>query len=129
MDDFSSWEELKSSVNPLKTKRKKDSLETPLPPKLRISVRPAPELLPILDLHGFEIAAAYEALKKFLTRHQKKGTLHVTIITGKGIKTKGLIKSEIINWLDTSIFKDKVRTAIWKNDGGALNLTLKRIKK
>lgn len=129
MDDISSWEELKSSVNPLKNKRKTDIVEIPLPPKLRITTRLVPELSFTLDLHGLQVAEAYEALKKFILRHQKKGSLHVMVITGKGLKTSGLIKSEIMNWLDTDFFTDKVRLAKWKNDGGALELTLKRIKK
>lgn len=129
MGDVSLWEELKSSVIPLKNKKKIESEPIPFPPRLRITKRPQTALSDTLDLHGLVLTEAFDRLKKFIVLHQKFSTLKVTVITGKGLKSTGAIKKEIMNWLDTSFFTDKVRSAVWKRDGGALELTLKRIKK
>lgn len=128
MDDLSLWEELKQTIAPLKggiTQK----IHFALSPRPRVRRVPAPELPYVLNLHGMTITEAYDAVKKFITRHQNKGSRKITIITGKGLNKIGAIKKEIPLWFETPFFTEKISDYRWKNDGGALDITLKRIKK
>lgn len=129
MDDFSVWEELKKTVVPLANKRIENLFFKPLPPRLHVFRRPSLPLPYVLNLHGFSVAESYELVKRFIEKHQRIGTKKITIITGKGLKKMGLIKQEITIWFETPVFKDKIASFSWKNDGGALDVILKRLKK
>lgn len=129
MNDLSLWEELKKTIVPLDKRGISTIAYKELPPRLRVRRVPAPEISYILNLHGMTVAESYDAVKKFLIRHQNLGSKKVTVITGKGLKRVGAIKKEIILWFDTPVFKDKIASYSWKNDGGALDIVLKRIKK
>ena len=127
MNDFSLWEELKKTIIPLKGM--KFFTHKDLPPRLNVRRAPPQDISYVLNLHGFTVTQSYDMVKKFITRHQNLGSRKVTIITGKGLKRVGAIKQEIVLWFDTPIFKDKIASFTWKNDGGALDIILKRIKK
>lgn len=129
MNDFSLWEEIKKTITPLTGKRVARLFHKEVPQRLRVRRIPAPELSYTLNLHGLTVADSYEAVKKFIIRHQNLGSKKITIITGKGLKRVGAIKKEIVLWFDTPVFKDKIASYSWKNDGGALDIVLKRIKK
>ena len=129
MNDLSLWEELKKTIVPLAKRGINAIAHKELPPRLRVRRVPAPEISYTLNLHGMTVAESYDAVKKFLVRHQNLGSKKVTVITGKGLKRVGAIKKEIILWFDTPVFKDKIASYSWKNDGGALDIVLKRIKK
>ncbi|MGN1062816.1 MAG: Smr/MutS family protein [Alphaproteobacteria bacterium] len=128
MNDLSLWEELKKTIVPLK-EGITECVRTPLSPRLRVR-RAAPEQISyVLNLHGMTLEQAYEAVKKFVARHQRIGSCGITIITGKGLNKIGAIKKEIPLWFETPFFNDKIADFSWKNDGGALDIRLKRIKK
>lgn len=129
MNDLSLWEELKKTITPLSGKGIAHLFHKEIPKRLRVRRMPAPVISYTLNLHGYTVADSYEMVKKFVVRHQTLGSKKITIITGKGLKRVGAIKKEIILWFDTPIFKDKIASYSWKNDGGALDVVLKRIKK
>ena len=129
MNDFSLWDEIKKTIKPLTGKGIVHLFHKEVPPRLRVRRIPAPEISYSLNLHGMTVANSYEAVKKFIIRHQSLGSKKITIITGKGLKRVGAIKKEIVLWFDTPVFKDKIASYTWKNDGGALDVVLKRIKK
>ena len=129
MDDLSLWHELKKTITPLSGKGISCLAKKDIPPRLRIRRVSAPILSYSLNLHGYTIAEAYEITKKFITRHQHIGSKKITIITGKGLKQIGAIKKEIPLWFETPFFREKIVSFSWKNDGGAMDIILKRIKK
>lgn len=129
MNDFSLWDEIKKTIIPLTGKGVVDLFHKEVPPRLRVRRAPTKEISYTLNLHGFTVSDSYDMVKKFITRHQSLGSKKVTIITGKGLKRVGAIKKEIVLWFDTPVFKDKIASYSWKNDGGALDIVLKRIKK
>ena len=49
---------------------------------------------PTLDLHGFKTDDVYDAVDRFLLKHQNRKT--VQIMTGKG---KGLVQKTVIQYL------------------------------
>jgi DNA-nicking Smr family endonuclease len=53
-----------------------------------------------LDLHGMTAASAHVALKRFIDEKYHQGHHHVLIITGKGDKGKGIIRSSLPDWLN-----------------------------
>ena len=129
MDDLSLWNELKKTVVPLSGRGVRCLVKKDIPPRLRIRRISAPILSYSLNLHGYTVAEAYEAAKRFISRHQQIGSKKITIITGKGLKQIGAIKKEIPLWFETPFFKEKIVSFSWKNDGGAMDVILKRVKK
>ncbi len=129
MIDLSLWEDLKKTITPLTHKGVQLLFHKELPPRLRVHRIPSGTISYTLNLHGLSVAESYEAVKRFIVRHQNLGSKKVTIITGKGLKRVGAIKKEIVLWFDTPVFQDKIVSYTWKNDGGALDVVLKRIKK
>ena len=129
MDDLSLWHELKKTITPLAGKGVHWLAKKDIPPRLRVRRISTPILSYALNLHGYTIAEAYEATKKFFIHHQNMGSKKITIITGKGLKQIGAIKKEIPLWFETPFFREKIISFSWKNDGGALDIILKRIKK
>lgn len=128
-EDEAVWHELAKTIRPLSTKKQVESFKASLPPRLRVRRAPAAELSYILDLHGLTLEGAYTALKHFLNQHQNRRSRQVTVITGKGLLSPGAIKNEIELWLDTPVFQEVIKSYSWKNDGGALDIQLKKRKK
>lgn len=126
-NDITLWENVKKTLKPLT--QKKASEPVPFPKRLRVHAAPKRELLFTLDLHGLTVEEAYQVLRQFITLHVQENSKTITVITGKGNKTKeGLIHHEIQNWLETPFFKEKINRTMWLNGGGALEILLKRKK-
>ncbi len=125
--DILFWTDLIKSVTPLKGKEK--MARPSFPKRLTVISKKETELKKELDLHGLTIQEAYETTKRFLRFHQKRGSLKVHVITGKGFNSPGLIKKEIEFWLETPDFRGLISSYEWKNGGGSLLIMLKRIKK
>lgn len=125
--DIDAWNCFIQTIKPLKgkTERYVDSV----PPRLIVRKAPPKTLLYELDLHGLTIEEAYQTVKRFFALHWQNESREITIITGKGLKGTGKIKNEIMLWLETPVFKDKIRETQWLNDGGVIRITLKRKKK
>ena len=125
--DIEDWECFVQTIKPLKGKAERymDSV----PPRLIVHKAPPKTLLYELDLHGLTVEEAYHSVKRFLALHWQNESHQITVITGKGIKGTGKIKNEIVFWLETPFFKDKIREMQWLNDGGVIRITLKRRKK
>ena len=52
------------------------------------------------DLHGHSRESAFQVLPSFLAREQAKGSRCVIVITGKGKRGAGILKTAFLNWLD-----------------------------
>ena len=119
--DENLWEEVKTSVKPVKRKVKQD-----VPKRLRVirSVSKAPQML--LDLHGKTIQEAFENTSDFIKRARCLGLKEITVITGRGTTGKALIKNEFEGWLDNPKISSHVRMHQWQNRGGAVKISLKK---
>lgn len=126
-EDLAEWEALIQSVQPL-NQNKSDKKAPDLIKKLRIKPRPERIIQNIVDLHGLTLQEAYTCVLKFVTLHFYMNTNRISIITGKGLNDDGKIKKEIELWLDTPVFKEKIRTYTWINSGGTIRLDLKKKK-
>jgi len=124
--DTDVWNQFTQPVKPLSGKTDKHPRE--FPPQIHVYRVPKRELLFELDLHGYTLEEAYNAVKSFIDLHYKKESKQIKIITGKGINQLGKIKSEIELWLETPVFSHKIRETKWINSGGVLQITLKRNK-
>lgn len=136
--DWRLWEEFKKTVQPLKRlftaslPDVSDLQKGVLPPKKkRFShiIRHRIDLPYTLDLHGFTVQEAYETLCRFTDHHFERGTHHVHVITGRGLNTTGAIKKEVLLWLDTPFFTERISSFQWINGNGALKIDLKRKKR
>ncbi len=125
--DKSLWSQFVQSVTPLRACN--DTEKPSIPRMLRAHSIPERTLLSDLDLHGYTVEEAYQCLKLFVATHVHAHSLRIRVITGKGMHNTGKIKNEIMLWLETSYFKEKIRETKWINDGGVLEITLKRKKK
>ena len=118
------WNDLKKTVQPLET----GVVEQELPPRLKVRRASVQPVAYTLDLHQMTLEQAYQSTLKFVDKHTKMGTKKIQIITGKGRLGKGLIRSEFPGWLETKPFKSCIREVRWTNDGGAVDLCLKKSK-
>lgn len=125
-ETFKEWFELIKTVKPLSKAEKQQS---DVPPRLRVYGAPMRLLQNTLDLHGLTVQEAYNTVRRFFCLHHQAQTKIISIITGKGIQGTGLIKKEILFWLETPFFKDKVHSFKWINEGGTLEIQLKRKKR
>ncbi len=121
------WEEYIKKVKPL-FKGTNNVIPT-VPPCLRVHRAERGNIKYELDLHGLTLEEAYQTVKLFFTIHVHHNTQKIRIITGKGIQGTGKIKNEISLWLETPFFRDKIRELKWLNDGGVLEILLRRKKK
>lgn len=121
-DDIEVWNRLISTVTPLKKTKVKTEVHKQYFRKVIY------EISYVLDLHGYTVQEAYNTVIDFISRHYRINTNHITIITGKGINNTGLIKNEIVDWLDTNILKQYIKSYEWTNANGALKIYLKRKK-
>ena len=120
------WQVYARSVKPLK--KTAEQAKKPLPQRLRAHKQER-ILSYELDLHGYTLDEAYNCLKLFITVHVHAESRVIRVITGKGINGTGKIKNEIMLWMETPFFKEKIRETRWLNDGGVLEIVLKRKKK
>ena len=119
--DENLWDEVKSSVKPVKRKVKRD-----LPKRLRV-VREIPKVpKTMLDLHGKNVQQAFESTTNFIKKARQIGLKEITIITGRGTTGKALIKNEFEGWLDNPKISPHVRAHQWQNHGGAVKISLKK---
>ncbi len=119
-DDIDIWNKLTSTVTPLKKTKVKAEIKRQYFKKVIYPVNY------ILDLHGYTVQDAYDVVILFISKHYKINTAYITIITGKGINNTGLIKNEIVDWLNTKILKQYIKSYEWINGNGALKIYLKR---
>lgn len=94
-----------------------------------------------LDLHGYTMQNAYEAVKSFIFSSYKRGRRAILIITGKGLKhpdedifeSKGVLKQSVPQWLQTDEIKGFILTYIHPSQKlggtGAIYILLRRNKK
>lgn len=56
---------------------------------------------PTLDLHGFTTDEVFDALDRFVTQHQSRGTKQIRVMTGKGT---GKVKAVALDYLKKGHF-------------------------
>jgi len=119
--DFDLWTALTSTVTPLKHTKVKPEVKAL---KFKRNIQ---SIEYSLDLHGYSIQDAYKNVISFISKHYKRQTKRILIITGKGKPTKeGLIHHEIVDWLNRDILKQYIKTFTWVNNSGAIQIYLKR---
>jgi len=83
-----------------------------------------------LDLHGYRELEANNLLEEFINNSFENGKRLLLVITGKGQKGEGVIKKNIINWLNAKNIRNKilaVNHASNKHGGsGALYILLRK---
>ncbi len=83
-----------------------------------------------LDLHGFNQADAEILLEDFINQSIENGKRLILIITGKGKEGEGVIKNNIISWLNNKRLRNKilaVNHASKKHGGsGAIYILLRK---
>ena len=52
-----------------------------------------------LDLHGLTQAEAHARLSRFVTAQHAKGSRCVLVITGRGLRSGGILRNEVPRWL------------------------------
>lgn len=124
-DDLDVWQAVIKTVQPLSQEAKKKAV---IPMPLKVYAAPTRFLQNILDLHGLTLQEAYESVRTFVSLHQTKGSRVILIITGKGIQGNGKIKKEIPFWFETPFFREKIKEFKWINNGGTLEIQLKKKK-
>lgn len=135
------------------------SARRPVPPTVRPSAPPEPELghgvapgldkrtvaklrrgqIPVqgeIDLHGRTQDEAHRALEAFLTRSQAAGRRCVLVITGKGLRADGaggVLRNAVPRWMNEAPNRERVLAfshAIPADGGeGALYVLLRRIRR
>ena len=93
-----------------------------------------------LDLHGFTLSAAHEAVHNFIIFSYNQGKRAVLIITGKGLphkeqdiyQAKGSLKQSVPEWLKSDELKNMILSFIHPSaklgGNGALYILLRRKK-
>ena len=61
-----------------------------------------------LDLHGFNQLEAKNLLEDFINQSVENGKRLILIITGKGKDGEGIIKKNIISWLNVKNLRNKI---------------------
>ena len=83
-----------------------------------------------LDLHGFNQVDAKNLLEDFINQSIENGKRLILIITGKGKEGEGVIKNNIISWLNNESLRNKilaVNHASKKHGGsGAIYILLRK---
>ena len=83
-----------------------------------------------LDLHGFNQVDAKILLEDFINQSIENGKRLILIITGKGKEGEGVIKNNIISWLNNKSLRNKilaVNHASKKHGGsGAIYILLRK---
>ena len=79
------------------------------------------EIAATLDLHGHTRTSAHTALVRFLSTQRQAGAKCVLVITGKGKLGEGVLRNQLMQWLETSEAKALVNgysSAHQKHGGG-----------
>lgn len=83
-----------------------------------------------IDLHGMTQEQAYRALASFLPRMRRAGARCVLVITGRGLRSGGVLRQMVPRWLDTPGLREMVLTwapaRIEHGGEGALYVLLRR---
>ena len=83
-----------------------------------------------LDLHGFNQVEAKNLLEDFINQSVENGKRLVLVITGKGNKGEGIIKNNIISWLNTKDFRNKILAVNYASEkhggSGAIYILLRK---
>ena len=83
-----------------------------------------------LDLHGFNQEDAKNLLEDFINQSIENGKRLILIITGKGKEGEGVIKNNIISWLNNKSLRNRilaVNHASKKHGGsGAIYILLRK---
>ena len=114
--------------NKLTDKDKKDwenftSSKDALPNKDEISNKiKSKKLSSFIDLHGFSLENANKTIEKFINNSHKNGAVKITVVTGKGIRSK--VEENPYLSKDLSILKNSVPEFIKLNPS-----LMKKIKK
>ena len=74
-----------------------------------------------LDLHGYNLVEAKNLLENFINQSVENGKRLILVITGKGKVGEGIIKNNIISWLNTKDFRNKILAVNYapKKHGGS----------
>ena len=74
-----------------------------------------------LDLHGFNAAQAERKLSQFLSQARLSGYRCILVITGKGVRGEGVLRSSVPDWLKRPPLSDMVLAMAQAkpSDGGA----------
>jgi DNA-nicking Smr family endonuclease len=90
-------------------------------------------MLPIegtIDLHGMTQAEAHMALHQFIAASQQRGRRCVLVITGKGSRSEGVLRSAVPHWLNLPATRSLVLAFAYATPAhggaGALYVLLKR---
>ncbi len=88
----------------------------------------------VLDLHGYTMDKAREALFKFIRSHSMKGSRCLLLITGKGgLLGRGVLRSELPSWMNDAEIRSLILSYVSAKpkDGGegAFYILLKRRRK
>ena len=119
--DENLWEEIKSSVKPVKRRVKRD-----IPKRLRVvrgTIKPQRTLL---DLHGQTVQQAFESTNAFITRSRSSNLKEIIIVTGRGTTGRALIKNEFEGWLNNPNIMSHIQGYQWQNRGGAVKIKLRK---
>lgn len=85
-----------------------------------------------IDLHGLTQEAAHSALTAFLAVQQKRGARCVLVITGRGARSGGVLRSMTPRWLAAPPNAARVlahaRASIAHGGEGALYVLLRRLR-
>ena len=83
-----------------------------------------------MDLHGFNEVEAKNLLDDFINQSVESDKRLVLVVTGKGQKGEGVIKNNIVSWLNTKGLRNKilaVNYASKKHGGnGAIYILLRK---
>lgn len=96
------------------------------------AVRPKAKPPASLDLHGYTLAEAHQAVAGYLAAAAAAGLSEVLLVTGKGRNSpvgQATLRSEVPRWLTVPPLAQYVRTvtdaAVEQGGRGALRITLK----
>ena len=83
-----------------------------------------------LDLHGFNEVEARNLLEEFINQSAESGRRLILVVTGKGQKGEGVIKNNIVSWLNTKGLRNKILAVSYASNkhggSGALYILLRK---
>jgi DNA-nicking Smr family endonuclease len=62
-----------------------------------------PAVYSSIDLHGYSEDSAYMAVSQMIATNYQNGSKEITIITGKGRNSVGILRRLVPYWLDTTL--------------------------
>ena len=74
-----------------------------------------------LDLHGYNLVEAKNLLENFINQSVENGKRLILVITGKGKEGEGIIKNNIVSWLNAKDLRNKILAVNYasKKHGGS----------